>query len=84
MTTHQLGEMLLQTPCIEVGYFDGEGHWYKATALRRVTVDEADWHPIGNEKQTGELRWVMEIESGYTGPKDEQSYPTQTLAGGKA
>ena len=65
MTTNQLGRELLETPDIEVGYFDGEGHWLKASGLRRIQVDEHDWHPFEwrGEKPFGRLRWVMEIES---------------------
>jgi hypothetical protein len=64
MTAHELARKLLQESDIEVGFFDGEGHWLKATGLRPCGVDEADWQPMGREKQTGQMRSVIEIYSG--------------------
>jgi hypothetical protein len=62
MTSHQLGRLLLAfLPDMEVGYFDGEGHWLQAGGLRITSVDAANWHPLPHEVQTGALRRVLEI-----------------------
>lgn len=62
MTAHELAANLLCKPDIEVGYFDGEGHWFTATGSRLSEVDEANWKPIGHEMQTGKMRPVVEVE----------------------
>lgn len=57
-----LATLLMYLPDIEVGYFDGEGHWIKATGVKLTQVDEANWRPILHEKQTGQMRDVIEVE----------------------
>jgi hypothetical protein len=62
MSTAELVSMLQNGPQVtEVGFYDGEGHWCKIEASRLAKVDEANWTPMGLEKQTGELRTILEL-----------------------
>lgn len=65
MTAEHLTTMLrlsdLPTRLLEIGFFDGEGHWCKIEGFRLTEVDEADWKPLPGEKQTGAMRPVIEL-----------------------
>jgi len=61
MTTRELAQKLLTMPDIEVGFFDGEGHWCMATDAVQTQVDQADWRPRLGESQTGTMRDVIEV-----------------------
>jgi len=77
-TSERLANRLLEYDDLEVGYFDSEGHWCRATAVSVTRVDDADWSPLPHEKQTGDLRFVLEIESGI--PRDAAAKEGQQSA----